>query len=127
MQAEIAWQLKPAFNAYLKQIDSTTAQAKRKVAEEVAAVLSPLHLSIRCPITNQNCKLHVNPGSEKNRNPHGGFELRPKGADSPTISRANLSDLLPLDLMPAQPRREPLAEWRHRIKKQPAEGSKKSK
>ena len=114
---EVIAQLEPALNAYLNVADSKSADAKKRLAEEISEHLGVLNLAVRCPITKQHSVLQVTLASYKN--PNGRFSIQPRGMHRTTISRAKLSDLLPFELMEAQPRREPLSEWHERIKRPP--------
>jgi hypothetical protein len=112
---EIAVRLESPMNVYLRSYDSMRSESKKQLASELTELLGALNLGIHCPVTHRHCLLHASPAHEKN--PNGRFELRPRGSQKSTISRAVLNDLLPLKLMSADSRREALTEWRSRAQR----------
>jgi hypothetical protein len=109
-QQSLARRLEPALNAYLETQTPENADQKKVLAQSISADLKRLGLAIRH--TDQPCILMTASGKS---NPLGFFLLKPKGgARKAVITRASLSDLLPLRLMPDTARREPFAEWRAR-------------
>jgi hypothetical protein len=110
----LARRFEPALNAYLQTQAPENAQQKRVLAQRVSADLKRLGLAIHHPDTDQPCTLMAASGKA---NRLGFFLLMPKGSKKAIAPRAKLSDLLPLQLMPDTPRREPLAESRARGRK----------
>jgi hypothetical protein len=110
---EIIFQLEPAVNSHLQ----AESKVQGHVTNQVSETLASLNLAFRHPISGTHSNLYTLPPSSKN--PHGRIGLRPKGATASPVSGVRYSDILPLRLMEAEPRREPLAEWHYRIKKPP--------
>jgi hypothetical protein len=110
----LAHRFEPALNAYLQTQAPENAQQKKALAQRVSADLKRLGLAIHHPDTDQPCTLMAASGKA---NRLGFFLLMPKGSKKAIAPRARLSDLLPLQLMPDTPRREPLAERRARGRK----------
>jgi hypothetical protein len=115
----LARRFEPVLNAYLQTQAPENAGQKKELAQRVSADLKRLGLAIRHPETDQPCTLMTAAGKA---NRLGFFLLKPKGARKAVAVRASLSDLLPLQLMPDTPRREPLAEWRARGRKDGGQG-----
>jgi len=111
----LARRFEPVLNAYLQTQAPENAEQKRKLVERVSADLKGLGLAVHHPATDQPCTLMVASGKAHSS---GQFLLMPKGSKRALVPRANLLDLLPLQLMPETPRREPLAEWRKRLRRE---------
>ena len=107
----LARRFEPVLNAFLQAQVPASAEEKKALARRVSADLKRLGLAIHHPDTDQPCALMATSGKA---NRLGFFLLMPKGSKKAIAPRANLSDLLPLQLMPDTPRREPLAERRAR-------------
>jgi hypothetical protein len=107
----LARRFEPAFNAYVETQAPENADQKKALAQRISADLKRLGLAIHHPDTDQPCIL-VTASGKANR--LGFFLLKPKGAHKAVVTRASLSDLLPLRLIPDIPRREALAEWHAR-------------
>jgi hypothetical protein len=110
----LARRFEPVLNAFLQTQAPGNAEEKKALARRVSADLKRLGLAIHHPDTDQPCALMATSGKA---NRLGFFLLMPKGSKKAIAPRANLSDLLPLQLMPETPRREPLAERRARGRK----------
>jgi hypothetical protein len=110
----LARRFEPVLNAFLQTQAPTNAEQKKALARRVSADLKRLGLAIHHPDTDQPCALMATSGKA---NRLGFFLLMPKGSKKAIAPRANLADLLPLQLMPETPRREPLAERRARGRK----------
>src|SRR5215472_12767776 len=110
----LARRFEPVLNAYLAAQSPENAEQKKVLARRVSADLKRLGLAIHHPDTDQPCALMATSGKA---NRLGFFLLMPKGSKKAIAPRANLADLLPLQLMPETPRREPLAERRARGRK----------
>jgi hypothetical protein len=107
--AIIAKRLAAPLSSHLETLPRETDAQRHEIVRWVNEEVQNFGLAICCPVTKQASILHVIP--VRPRNPRGGFDIRLKGSGKTTESRANLSDLLPLELMEAPPRREALAEW----------------
>jgi hypothetical protein len=114
--AIIANRLASPLASHLKTLPRETDAQRHEIVRWVNEEVHKFGLAICCPVTKQASILHVIP--VRPRNPHGGFDIRLKGSGKTTESRANLSDLLPLGLMEAPPRREALAERHVRVRRQ---------
>jgi hypothetical protein len=110
----LARRFEPVLNAFLQTQAPGNAEGKKALARRISADLKRLGLAIRHPDADQPCALMAASGKA---NRLGFFLLMPKGSKKAIVARANLSDLLPLQLMPDTPRREPLAERRTRGRK----------
>ena len=110
----LARRFEPVLNGFLQAQAPANAEEKKALARRVSADLKRLGLAVRHPDTDQPCALMAASGKA---NRPGFFLLMPKGSKKAIAPRANLSDLLPLQLMPDTPRREPLAERRARSRK----------
>jgi hypothetical protein len=110
----LARRFEPVLNAFLQTQAPGNAEQKKALAQRVSADLKRLGLAIHHPDTDQPCALMATSGKA---NRLGFFLLMPKGSKKAIAPRANLADLLPLQLMPDTPRREPLAERRARGRK----------
>jgi hypothetical protein len=110
----LARRFEPVLNAFLQAQAPGNAEEKKALARRVSADLKRLGLAIHHPDTDQPCALMATLGKA---NRLGFFLLMPKGSKKAIAPRANLADLLPLQLMPETPRREPLAERRARGRK----------
>ena len=106
---ELAVRLTPALNAHLNEAAPEDAEAKKRLANDVMEKLDGMNLAVRSPSEGAASILNV---WIDNRHPLGRFAIQPKGEKRPTITRANVADLLPLELTDARPRREALREWR---------------
>lgn len=107
----LARRFEPVLNAYLQAQAPGNAGQKKALAGRVSADLKRLGLAVRHPDTDRPCALMAASGKA---NRLGYFLVMPKGSKKAVCRRANLSDLLPLRLVPDPPRREPLAERRRR-------------
>lgn len=120
---ELAARFTPALNAHLKEAAPEDAETKKQLASDVMEKLTSLGLAVRCPVTGAASALNVWMGSG---HPLGRFTIQPKGEKKPTIIRANIKDLLPLELVADRPRREALKELRAshttEVEGKPAEG-----
>jgi hypothetical protein len=110
----LARRFEPVLNAYLAAQSPENAGQKKALAQRVSADLKRLGLAIHHPDSDQPCALMAATGK---RTPLGFFLFMPKGSKKAVTTKAKLSDLLPLQLMPDTPRREPLAEPRNRRRK----------
>ncbi len=108
---EIADRLTPTLNAHLGGATPEDSTEKKKLDAEVMEKLDALGLAIRCPITGEPSSLT---GQQDSKNPKGRHSIVPKGRNRPSISRTNLADLLPLELVADRARREALNEWRRK-------------
>jgi hypothetical protein len=110
----LARRFEPVLNAFLQTQAPANAEEKKALARRVSADLKRLGLAVHHPETDQPCALMAASGKA---NRLGFFLLMPKGSKKAIAPRANLSDLLPIQLIPDTPRREPLAERRARGRK----------
>lgn len=96
-------------------------QAKHELAERVSKRLGSVHFAIRYKDQPNDLMSNSSKGNRR-----GWFLLRPKGISTPSVTKANLADLLNItsppggtpgfELVEAPARRESLVEWRERIR-----------
>jgi hypothetical protein len=119
-QQSVAQRFEKALNAYLETQAPEKFEDKQALAQRVSADLKRLGLAIRHPSTDQPCTLMAAEGASYRL---GQFFLMARGSKKRLVTRANLADLLPLSLVLATPRREPLTEWRERLRQADSEAT----
>ncbi len=112
---ELAARLTPALNAFLKEAAPGDAEAKKQLASDVMEKLTDLGLAVRRTDTDQPSRLL---GQQDLKNPKGRIAIVPKGTSRPSLTRTDVAELLPLQLVVDRPRREALNEWRGQATRQ---------
>jgi hypothetical protein len=108
IQALLIERFEPAFNAQLASMPQATREEKKELCRWANAELRSLGLAIRCPKTGHAAILHTDLGY---RPEAGCFQLELTGQEHGRRRTRTFVSLIPLELMPASPRVDPLAQY----------------
>jgi hypothetical protein len=108
-------------NSYLAAQKPETFEQKHALVDKVSNDLKALGFVIRH--SDLPCHIVARQG-EKNR--LGQFLINVKGSGEILVTRANLQDLLPLELMDAPTRQEALSAWHERVRRKGGPVSKRA-